>query len=56
MFDTDHTAVIGDGHLQGELNETLDSIRMTESQQGDMSNSSVSIRDCKHTNDIKTFL
>lgn len=53
MFDTDHTAVTGEGHLQGELNEALDSIRVTESQQRHTSKSSMSIRTHNHTNDVE---
>lgn len=56
MFDTDHTAVTGEGHLQGELNEALDSIRLTESRQRHRSNSSVSIRDWNCTNDVKKVM
>lgn len=46
----------GEGHLQGELNEALDSIRMTESRPRDTSNSSVSIRDYNHSNDVKKVM
>lgn len=51
MFDTGHIAVAREGHLQSELNEALNSIRMTESRQRHTSNSSLSIRDRNHTKD-----
>lgn len=47
--------VNGESHLQGELNEALDSIRMTESQQGDTQLIS-GHRGRNHTNDVKKVI
>lgn len=47
--------VNGQGHLQGELNEALDSIRMTESRQR-LKELISGHRGRNHTNDVKVIM